>query len=81
MTGQFLGLDTATLTQLKTDFVACLTEIAVGGQTYAIGNRSYTRADLAEVRNTVAEIQFALDRATGARARVVVDNFNPGFGR
>jgi hypothetical protein len=79
MTGQFLGLDAATLTELKTDFVACLKEIAVAGQNYSIGQRNYTRADLAEVRNTIAEINYALDRLSGTRSRVTMDVFNPSF--
>lgn len=63
--GLFYGLDSATLTQLKTDYLACLTAIAVAGQSYTIAGRQFNRANLAEVKQTIAEIQAALNRANG----------------
>lgn len=63
--GLFFGLDAATLTQLKTDYLSCLTAIAVAGQSYTIAGRQFNRANLAEVKQTIAEIQAALNRANG----------------
>lgn len=63
--GLFFGLDAATLAQLKADYLSCLTAIAVAGQSYTIAGRQFNRANLAEVKQTIAEIQAALNRANG----------------
>jgi hypothetical protein len=70
LTGAFVGLDGATLATMKTEWLACLSKIATGNQSYSISGRSFTRANLAEVRDMVAEIQFALDQQAGAVQRV-----------
>lgn len=79
MTGAFVGLDATTLTELKTEYVACLKAIAVAGQSYAIGQRNFTRADLKAVSDTISEINFALGKVQGTRTRVTIDNFNPTY--
>lgn len=61
----FVGLPSATLTQLQTDYVACLTAIAVANQSYTINGRQFTRANLAEVRTTLGEINQAIRRLAG----------------
>lgn len=61
--GLFYGLPLATLQQLQTDFTACLTAIAVAGQSYTIAGRQFNRANLKEVKDTLAEIVAALNRA------------------
>ena len=63
--GTFYGLPLATLQQLQTDFTSCLTAIAVAGQSYTIMGRQFNRANLPEVRDTLAEIQAAITRAQG----------------
>lgn len=72
----FYGLDLSTLTELKGKFLECLTSIAVGGVSYTVGGRSFTRADLAEVKRTIAELQAAIDRQTGRSRTVTVARFS-----
>lgn len=73
--GDFFYLDAATLSQLKTDYTACLTAIATGAASYSIGGRSFTRANLAEVRQTLAEITAAQRFQSGSRVRTVYPDF------
>lgn len=51
---------------MLTVWQACLTSIATGMQSYSIAGRSMTRANLAEVSDTVAEISYALQLKSGA---------------
>ena len=76
--GIFFSLDAATLATLKTNYVACLTAIAVAGQSYSISGRTFTRANLAEVTKTISEIQAAIDRASGTRSTQTYPNFSRG---
>ncbi len=73
--GLFYGLDLATLTQLKTDYVTCLSAIAVAGQSYSISGRTFTRANLAEVSQLVAEVQAAIERLNGTRVTQIYPRF------
>jgi hypothetical protein len=74
--GDFYYLDAATLAQLKTDYTACLTSIATGAASYSIGGRSFTRANLAEVRQTLAEIAAAIRfQSSTGRVRTVFTDF------
>ena len=71
----FFGLPLATLQALLTNYLACLTAIAVGGQSYSMGGRSFSKAQLAEVKDTIRELQAAIDDAgastsTGKSGRV-----------
>lgn len=63
--GDFFGLDTATLTSLQTSYIACLTAIATAGASYTIAGRQYTRANLGDVQQALAEINAALTRNAG----------------
>lgn len=65
VTGQFYGLPAATLASLLTTYTTALTAVATTGQSYAIAGRSFTRADLPEIRQTIAEIVAAQNRAAG----------------
>jgi len=65
ITGAFYGVPLATLQTLQTDYTACLTAIAVAGQSYTIASRQFNRANLAEVSQTLAEIVAAIARAQG----------------
>jgi len=71
----FFGLPVATLQELLTDFTACLKAIAVAGSSYSIAGRSFTRANLAEVAQTIKELQAAIDSSSGNR----VTRFTPTF--
>ena len=62
----FYGIDTAPLTTLQAQFLECLTAIAVAGQSYTIAGRQFNRAHIGEVRETIAALQAALDRADGS---------------
>ncbi len=62
VTGVFYGLPLATLQQLQTDYTTCLTAIAVAGQSYTIAGRQFNRANLKEVRETLAEVIAAIAR-------------------
>ena len=65
VTGQFFGLPAATLSSLLTSYMTALTAIATTGQSYSIAGRSFTRGDLPELRQTIAEIVAAQNRAAG----------------
>lgn len=65
VTGAFYGLPLATLQTLLADYVACLIAISVAGQSYTISGRQFNRPQLDEVRNTIAEIQAAINRVSG----------------
>lgn len=65
--GAFFGLDAATLQALLNSYLACLTAIATAGQEYTISGRTFTRADLAEVKAMVRDLKQALDYANGTR--------------
>jgi hypothetical protein len=71
----FFGLPLAVLQELQTDFTACLKAIAVAGSSYSIAGRSFTRANLAEVSQTLKELQAAIDSVSGNR----VKRFSPIF--
>lgn len=71
----FIGLDTATLTTLKTQAVAALSAILTN-QSYSLNGRSVTRANLSEVRDMVGQLQAALDVANGTAPEVTFVQFN-----
>lgn len=73
--GTFYGLPLATLQTMQTAWLACLTGIATAGQSYQIAGRQFTRADLAEVKDTIAELQAAIERANGTRVTQTYANF------
>lgn len=75
LTGCFLGLDSATLSTLKTNYLNAITAVAVAGQSYAIGGRSFTRANLAELQKALKEIQFAQSAAAGTAVRRTVGRY------
>lgn len=61
----FWGLDAATLTSLRDQFVICLFTIAQVGASWQVANRTYTKADLEEVKKTIGELSAAIDAASG----------------
>lgn len=69
ISGQFFGLPPATLNALMASYTQALTDIATAGQSHAVTGRSFTMANIAEVRNTIAELQAAINRANGTRVR------------
>jgi hypothetical protein len=73
--GQLFGLPYATLQAMQTTWTNVLTEIAASGQSHAITGRTFTQANLAEVRRTLAEINAAIAFASGTRVRRTYANF------
>jgi hypothetical protein len=71
----YFGLPLATLQSLQTQFIACLEAIAVAGASYSIAGRSFTRANLGEVAQTIKELQAAIDNARGPRVKRVITAF------
>jgi len=71
VSGKFVHLDSATLTQMQTDWKAALQAIAVGNQSYSIAGRTFTRAQLSEVAEMVAEIAYALKLQSGNLQTVI----------
>lgn len=74
--GIFVHLDLATLTAMQTQWTACLAAIATAHQSYSIAGRSFTRANLAEVSQTVGEIAYAISRKNGTVVRTVYADFS-----
>ena len=68
--GAFVGLPVATLTSIRTKYLECLEAIAVAGASYSIGGRSFSRANLGEVRDTIEELTYAIKLAEIGRAHV-----------
>ena len=74
--GDFIGLPLATLTSLRDKYITCLEAIAVAGASYSIAGRSFSRANLGEVRDTIAELTLAIQSANGTRIRTTYANFS-----
>lgn len=72
----FFGLPVATLTELRDEYIAALKAIATNGVSYSIGGRSLSRANLSEIKETLADIISALDRASGNRRRTLYADFS-----
>lgn len=72
----FFGLPIATLQELRDDYVAAIKAIATNGVSYSIGGRSLSRANLTEVRDTLADILSAIDRASGTRRHTLYADFS-----
>ncbi len=60
----FSGLSAAQLATLQTDALACLSAI-LRNQAYSLNGRSLTRANLAEVKSMLGDINSALAEANG----------------
>ena len=75
--GDFVGLPVATLNSLRDKYVACLEAIAVAGASYSIAGRSFSRANLSEVREIIAELTLAIEDAAGTRIRTTYAKFGP----
>lgn len=75
-TGRFYGLTVAQLTTMQTEWLACLSAIATAGQSYTIAGRQFNRANLAEVSQTLGDINDALARAQGTRTTQTFANFS-----
>jgi len=76
--GSFVGLDLPTLQSLRSQYTDCVGRIAAAGQSYTVAGRTFTRADLSEVKDTLAELTYAIRLVSKTGARRVKLNFtNP----
>jgi hypothetical protein len=77
VTGKFRFLDSTALATMLTEWQACLSAIAVANQSYSIAGRSFTRANLAEVSDMVAELSYASGMKGGTiKTRTYADMSN-----
>jgi len=75
--GDFIGLPIATLNSLRDKYISCLEAIAVAGASYSIAGRSFSRANLSEVREIITELTIAIQSASGTRIRTTYAKFGP----
>lgn len=69
VSNQFAGLPYPVLQSLMTAYQQALTDIATAGQSHAVTGRTFTLANIAEVRQTIAELQAAMNASNGVRVR------------
>jgi len=79
--GTLVGLTQTELADIRTAAVTCLTAASVRGISYSIAGRSFTFPNLESAQTLLLEVNYALERLTGARSMVSRANFNPGMGR
>lgn len=77
--GVFYGLDSATLATLKEAYTNAIVAVATAGQSYSISGRQFTRADLAELNQTLAEIIAAQNQANGTGINQTYARFGSGY--
>ena len=71
----FLGLDTTTLTTLKTRATDAILAV-LSNQSYSLNGKSVTRADLGSLNQMLGQIQWALDDANGTARTTSFVSFN-----
>lgn len=74
--GLFVYVPLATLQTMLTQWTAALQAIAVGNQSYSIAGRAFTRANLAEVNSTIAEIAYAIQLQSGNIQRTIYSDMS-----
>lgn len=70
----FVGLPSATLTDLQTKFLAGVVDIAAGGQSYTINGRTFTRGSLAEMKKTLQQVNIAIGLLSGTERQFARGN-------
>lgn len=71
----FLGLDSATLTTLKTKTLDAIQAVLLN-QSYSLNGKSVSRADLSQLNNMLGNIQDALNDNAGTSTDTVYVSFN-----
>lgn len=74
---QLFGLPLSILKPMRDEYVKALTQIAVVGQSYSVGERHFTNAEIDQVRQTLMECEAAILFVSGRRATRVGSNFAP----
>lgn len=77
--GIFYGLDSATLAMLKDAYTNAIIAVATAGQSYSISGRAFTRANLPELNQTLAEIIAAQNYAAGTGITQTYTRFGSGY--
>lgn len=72
----FFGLPVSVLEEMRDEYVAAIKAIATNGVSYSIGGRTLSRANLTEMKDTLADIISALDRASNTRRRTLYADFS-----
>lgn len=70
----FIGLTSAELATLRADYLAALSALAKN-QSYSLAGKSLSRANLADVRETLGQILTAIDLANDDSASETFVNF------
>lgn len=73
--GWLFHLTAAQLSELLTNYLACLNAIATTGQSYTIAGRTFTRANLEEVAKMIDEIKQAQNKQSGTRITKIYPDF------
>lgn len=61
----FVDLPLADLQDLQAKYVQAIKDVATAGQTYTFPGRSFTRANLPDMRDTLNQINVAIRVVTG----------------
>lgn len=64
---KYFNLDLPTLELLQTAYAQGLANIATAGQTYHIGNRTYSRANITALADELKEVGAAIQAKRGRR--------------
>jgi hypothetical protein len=75
MSGEFRGLDLATLRTMRTTYTDAITALATA-QSYSIAGRSVSRADLSSIVATLGKINAEIRRQEGTRVSMVYAGMN-----
>lgn len=70
----FLGLDSATLTTLKTKTLDAIQAVLLN-QSYSLNGKSVSRADLSQLNNMLGNIQDAINDNAGTSTDTVYVSF------
>ena len=65
----FDGLPLADLLALRAQVLAGITQIMVTGQSYSLGGRSFTAANLSELRSMLGDIGIEIAKLSGRTSR------------
>jgi hypothetical protein len=79
--GKLIGIPSPVLQSIIDAGTACLIANTVRGSSYSIAGRSFQFPTLEAAQDMLAEANYALALATGARSMNVRANFNPAIGR
>lgn len=75
VTGAYVGLSAAELSTLRAETLAAISGVLKTGVSYSVGGRSFTKADLPELRENLAELNYALGQINGTVITSTVPRF------